>query len=130
MEKLGGRIRGPSPLVNQWLDFCIQPARELPFKQGVFPGALPSTLEGTGVPSEALPKGAPKLVTNLISGIPPPEILHKCEFLEPLSEAALSDYAWLISTMEKPDRGLIKQIIATVFHATGMKLPSLRLEKR
>lgn len=126
LEKLGGRVRGPSPLIHQWLDFCLQPARDLPFKQGVFPGALPSALEK--VPCEVIPKGAPKLVTNLISGIPPPEILSKCEFLEPLSEAALSDYQWLLSTLEKPSRGLIQQTIATVFHATRMKLLSLGKE--
>lgn len=90
----------------------------------MFPGALPSALED--IPSEVLPKDAPKLVTNLVSGIPPPEILLKCEFLEPLSEEALSDYIWLISTMEKPGRGLIQQIFATVFHATRMKLLSVR----
>ncbi|KAL2901037.1 Spermidine/putrescine-binding periplasmic protein 1 [Bienertia sinuspersici] len=123
---LGGRIRGPSPLMHQWLDFCVQPARELPFKQGVFPGALPSTLEG--VPTEVLPKGAPKLPTNLISGVPPPEILDKCEFLEPLSEAALSDYKWLISTMKKPAREIIQQIFATVSNATRMKLLLWRKE--
>ncbi|XP_021725551.1 uncharacterized protein LOC110692785 isoform X2 [Chenopodium quinoa] len=124
MEKLGGRIRGPSPLIHQWLDFCLQPARELPFKQGVYPGSLPSALEN--VPSEVLPKGAPKLTTNLISGIPPPDILHKCEFLEPLSESALTDYEWLITTTEKPRHGFIQQIFTNAFHATKMKLPSLR----
>ncbi|XP_021855882.2 uncharacterized protein [Spinacia oleracea] len=126
MEKSGGRIRGPSPLIHQWLDFCLQPARELPFKQGVFPGALPSAL--VNVPSEVIPKGAPKLVTNLISGIPPPEILSKCEFLEPLSEVALSDYERLISSMKKTDHGLLQQIFGSVFHATRMKL--LSFEKR
>ncbi|XP_048500656.1 uncharacterized protein LOC104893138 isoform X3 [Beta vulgaris subsp. vulgaris] len=120
-ENLGGRIRGPSPLIHQWLDFCLQPARELPFKQGVFPGALPSALED--VPSQILLKGAPKLVTNLISGVPPPEILNNCEFLEPLSDDAFSDYEWLLSTMEKPGRGLIEKFFTTASHAK-MKLLS------
>ncbi|XP_057518788.1 uncharacterized protein LOC130799642 [Amaranthus tricolor] len=126
-EKLGGRIRGPSPLIHQWLDFCLQPARELPFKQGVFPGALPSALEN--VPAEVELKGAPELVTNLISGVPPPEILCKCEFLEPLSETALSDYKCLISSIEKPSNGLREQFFTPAIHAIRMKISSLRKEK-
>ncbi|KAL9230744.1 hypothetical protein vseg_006056 [Gypsophila vaccaria] len=125
-ENLGGRIRGPSPLIHQWLDFCLQPARELPFKQGVFPGASPSALEV--LPSDAsavIPKGAPKLETNLVAGIPPPEILSKCEFLEPLSEAALSDYRWLISTMNRPGHGPVRQLFSVMFQATWTKLLAL-----
>lgn len=128
-EKFGGRIRGPSPLIHQWLEFCLQPARELPFKQGVFPGAIPSALDDT--PSEAskdLPKGAPKLVTNLIAGIPPPEILAKCEFLEPLSEAALSDYTWLISSMQRPGRRSIQQFFSGIFQGAWLKALQVKRE--
>ncbi|KAH9603530.1 hypothetical protein KSS87_006277 [Heliosperma pusillum] len=128
-ENLGGRIRGPSPLIYQWLDFCLQPARDLPFKQGVFPGASPTALEKLpSDPSKLLPKGAPKLVTNLVAGMPPPEILAKCEFLEPLSETALSEYRLLISTMEKPGHGHLRQFLFTTFQDTWSKFLSLRKE--
>lgn len=81
----------------------MQAARALPFKQEVIPGAAPSALESTPVemPKDLL-KGKPKLDTNLTVGVPPPEILARCEFLEPLSDDALSDYEWLINGMQKP----------------------------
>ncbi|GMY05097.1 Spermidine/putrescine-binding periplasmic protein 1 [Fagus crenata] len=92
-NRIGGRVRGPSPLIHQWIEFCLQAARALPFKQEVIPGASPSALESAQVevPTE-LTKGKPRLDTNLIAGVPPPEILARCEFLEPLSDCTLSDY--------------------------------------
>lgn len=96
-------MRGPSPLIHQWIEFCLQPVRALPFKQEVIPGATPSFLEAVvpvEVPKEVT-KGRPKLDTNLIAGVPPPEIMSKCEFLEPLSDATLLDYEWLISSIQK-----------------------------
>lgn len=135
MEEVGGRIRGPSPLIHQWLEFCLQPARELPFKQGVFSGASPSALTDddgliTSQAAEDLPKGAPKLMTNLIAGVPPPEILAKCEFLQPLSESTLSDYKQIISTLGKPRHGLIQQFFSNVLHATWLKQLVFRRENR
>ncbi|XP_057965140.1 uncharacterized protein LOC131155768 [Malania oleifera] len=116
-SRMGGRLRGPSPLIHQWIEFCLQGARALPFKQEVIPGATPSALEHATV---ELPhqhtKGKPKLETNLIAGAPPPEILSKCEFLEPLSDAALSDCQWLIAGMHKPDgHGLIHGVRHSLF---------------
>ncbi|KAB5564325.1 hypothetical protein DKX38_004379 [Salix brachista] len=110
-NQIGGRIRGPSPLIHQWIEFCLQAARALPFKQEVIPGASPSAIDSSfiEVPKE-LTKGKPKLDTNLIDGVPPPEILTRCEFLEPLPEATLSDYKLLIRTMQIPDPGLIHRI--------------------
>ena len=135
MEEVGGRIRGPSPLIHQWLEFCLQTARELPFKQGVFSGASPSALTDdngliTSQASEDLPKGAPKLMTNLIAGVPPPEILAKCEFLQPLSESTLSDYKQIISTLGKPRHGLIQQFFSNVLRATWLKQLVFRRENR
>lgn len=108
-NRIGGRVRGPSPLIHQWIEFCLQAARALPFKQEVIPGASPSALESAQVevPTE-LTKGKPRLDTNLIAGVPPPEILARCEFLEPLSDCTLSDYQSLIATMQKPRQGLIQ----------------------
>ncbi|XP_050272754.1 uncharacterized protein LOC126715938 [Quercus robur] len=108
-NQIGGRVRGPSPLIHQWIEFCLQAARALPFKQEVIPGASPSALESAQVKMPAeFTKGKPRLDTNLIAGIPPPEILARCEFLEPLSDSALSEYQSLISTMQKPGHGLIQ----------------------
>ncbi|XP_071724730.1 uncharacterized protein [Rutidosis leptorrhynchoides] len=102
--EIGGRVRGPSPVIHQWIEFCLQAARSLPFKQEVIPGASPSALENglIEIPRE-LTDGKPKLDTNLIAGVPPPEILARCEFLEPLSDSTLSDYRELIGSMQNLD---------------------------
>ncbi|XP_063938828.1 uncharacterized protein LOC108199705 isoform X2 [Daucus carota subsp. sativus] len=124
-EKIGGRVRGPSPLVHQWLEFCLQSERALPFKEEVVPGASPSALEGTPVESTVeLHKNKPKLDSNLIGGAPPEEILKRCEFLEPLSDATLSDYQWLIDHMQKPNHGLVEKIqhyVSGIFHRFQQK---------
>ncbi|GMH09140.1 hypothetical protein Nepgr_010980 [Nepenthes gracilis] len=113
-RKVGGRSRGPSPLIHQWLDFCLQAAREVPFKREVVPGSSPYLLERIPSPEvskELVVECMPKLETNLIAGVPPPEILVKCEFLEPLSEATVSDYQLLISSIkQKPGHYLIQRI--------------------
>ncbi|KAK9144122.1 hypothetical protein Sjap_004025 [Stephania japonica] len=107
-SSVGGRIRGPSPLIHQWIEFCTQAARALPFKQEVIPGATALSLDtNSSDRAQELMKGKPKLDTNLIAGVPPPEILAKCEFMEPLSDAALEDYKWLIASMDKPGNSLI-----------------------
>ncbi|KAH9668132.1 spermidine/putrescine-binding periplasmic protein [Citrus sinensis] len=110
-KQIGGRVRGPSPLIHQWIEFCLQTARALPFKQEVIPGTSPSALESTLVklPGELL-KGKPSLDTNLIAGVPPAEILARCDFLEPLSEATLSDYEWLVANLQKPAHVLMKRV--------------------
>lgn len=111
-DQIGGRTRGPSPLIHQWIEFCLQTARGLPFQQQIIPGASPFALESISVEgTQESTKGRPKLETNLVAGVPPPEILSRCEFLEPLSEKALEDYQWLISCMQKPAHGLIKSIL-------------------
>ncbi|KAL5550790.1 hypothetical protein UlMin_000966 [Ulmus minor] len=126
-NRIGGRIRGPSPLIHQWIEFCLQAARAVPFKQEVIPGASPSALENPPVelPKE-LTKGKPRLDTNLIAGVPPPDILAKCEFLEPLSDSTLSDYQWLVASIQKSDRGLIHKMhhfISLLIHNFWLKLP-------
>ncbi|XP_024038901.1 uncharacterized protein LOC18041584 [Citrus clementina] len=110
-KQIGGRVGGPSPLIHQWIEFCLQTARALPFKQEVIPGASPSALESTLVklPEELL-EGKPSLDTNLIAGVLPAEILARCEFLEPLSEATLSDYEWLVVNLQKPAPVLMKRV--------------------
>ncbi|KAH7687149.1 Bacterial periplasmic spermidine/putrescine-binding protein [Dioscorea alata] len=109
-DRLGGRVRGPSPLIHQWFEFCLQTARGLPFQQEVIPGASPSFIEQ--IPDGKLDDSTdrrPKLDTNLINGIPPPEILAKCEFLEPLPKKTLEDYQWLMANLQKPGYGWIQE---------------------
>ncbi|XP_020573927.1 uncharacterized protein LOC110035242 [Phalaenopsis equestris] len=108
-DRIGGRVRGPSPLIHQWIEFCLQTARALPFRQEVISGASPFALEHLPMERIEPVKGKPKLDTNLVDGVPPPEILEKCEFLEPLSEKALDDYKWLVSFMQKPHGSLFRQ---------------------
>ncbi|KAM7493652.1 hypothetical protein LguiB_028261 [Lonicera macranthoides] len=126
-DRIGGRVRGPSPLVHQWIDFCLQPHRALPFKQEVVPGASPSALESAPINrSQGLDKNKPKLDTNLVAGVPPPEILGKCEFLEPLSDATLSDYRWLMESMQKPRHGSVQGVqdfVRLVVQKISAKVP-------
>ena len=116
-ENVGGRVRGPSPLAFQWLDFCLQPARAATFQNDVFVGASPLHFTETAEPenhkvsvtsdistSEEIAKlkesddSRMSMKTNIVQGMPPPDIIAKSEFLEPLSEKALADYQWLMST--------------------------------
>ncbi|VVB00251.1 unnamed protein product [Arabis nemorensis] len=112
-EQIGGRVRGPSPLIQQWIEFCLQPARSLPFTREVIPGASPSALEGLLVSEpEETKKDRTKLDTNLVSGVPHPDILSKCEFLEPLPEATLLEYRLLIDSVKKQSQepGLVEKL--------------------
>ncbi|XP_057821400.2 uncharacterized protein LOC131034065 isoform X2 [Cryptomeria japonica] len=120
-DKVGGRIRGPSPIINQWFDFCLRPARATPFQQNVFPGSSPLFLIDKSVDvkneDDLLPKGPTNAMqtavvekgesefdTNLVAGMPPADILQKCEFLEPLSAKAKLDYEWLL-TQRREEEG-------------------------
>lgn len=125
--KIGGRIRGPSPVIHQWIEFCLQTARAFPFREEIIPGASPSAIGGVLCSVEAPEeqtkgkgkgkgKGKPKLETNLIAGIPPPDILDRCEFLEPLSDATLSDYERLIASLERPNQALRRCILSMKQH--------------
>lgn len=118
---MGGRVHGPSPLVFQWLDFCLQPARAVTFQKDVFVGASPLYLSAsedhiTETPTQSGNKleqvrdqgtssseekkvaanAGGKIETNIVDGMPPQEIVAKSEFLEPLSEKAVADYQWLL----------------------------------
>ncbi|CAH8311446.1 unnamed protein product [Eruca vesicaria subsp. sativa] len=126
VEALGGRVRGPSPLIHQWIEFCLQPARSLPFTREVIPGASPSAIEGPLVREpEETKKSRAKLDTNLVSGVPPPEILSKCEFLEPLPEATLLKYRLLIDTVRKQRDGHgLKEKLQDIFSSLRTKLHS------
>ncbi|XP_048131759.1 uncharacterized protein LOC115728990 isoform X2 [Rhodamnia argentea] len=111
-NQIGGRIRGPSPLIHQWIEFCLQSGRALPFQQGVLPGAVPLAINSPVIetPKEFANVNRPKLDTNLVAGVPPPHILNRCEFLEPLPEAMVSDYEWLIRSMQTSGPGFIERL--------------------
>lgn len=109
-DNIGGRVRGPSPLVHQWIDFCLQPERAVSFLGKVIPGASPLVLENPIRESGNPTKGRPKLDTNLVSSIPPPDILSRCEFLEPLPEETVYDYRWLIDSIKKPNHSLMQRL--------------------
>ncbi|RDX87009.1 spuE, partial [Mucuna pruriens] len=127
-NRIGGRIRGPSPLIHQWIEFCLQSARALPFKQEVIPGASPCHLQGhsANVPVE-LTKGRPRLKGNLVDGAPPPDILERCEFLEPLSNSTLSDYHCLLTSIQEPGHGLIHKMYHYILSV--LKISNSKLEQ-
>lgn len=77
----------------------------------MIPGASPSLLQvhSANLPVE-LTKGRPRLNTNLIDGAPPPDIIEKCEFLEPLSESTLSDYRWLLASIQESGHGMMHKM--------------------
>ncbi|KAG6399460.1 hypothetical protein SASPL_140941 [Salvia splendens] len=109
-DQIGGRIRGASPLVQQWVEFCLQSERALPFKEEVVAGASPVSLKAPVEQPVERKKGRPKLETNLVGNVPPADILSKCELLEPLSEDALCDYEWLINSLPKPSHSLVTRL--------------------
>ncbi|OIS97507.1 PREDICTED: uncharacterized protein LOC109232944 [Nicotiana attenuata] len=119
-DQIGGRVRGPSPVVHQWIEFCLQAER---FKDDVVPGASPNALESPVKVSEKLTRGRPKLETNLIAGVPPSDILAKCELLEPLPENALSDYQWLINSVRKPELSLVESLKSHILSLAHSFLP-------
>ncbi|KAL0372006.1 UNVERIFIED_CONTAM: Spermidine/putrescine-binding periplasmic protein 1 [Sesamum calycinum] len=126
-DQIGGRVRGPSPLVEQWVEFCLQPERALPFKEEIIAGASPISLKSTVEGPQERRNGRPELDTNLISNIPPAEILSRCELLEPLSEDTLSDYQWLIQSLPKPHHSIMNRLtrsISSTFPAFWSKLQS------
>ncbi|OMO93735.1 Bacterial periplasmic spermidine/putrescine-binding protein [Corchorus olitorius] len=123
-NRIGGRVRGPSPVIHQWVEFCLQAARALPFKQGVIPGASPSAMESVPFKlPEELTKDKPKLDTNLVAGVPPPEILERCEFLEPLPDRTLEDYQRLIDNIPKSEVSFMRIIehISSVIRTLRLK---------
>ncbi|KAJ7011008.1 hypothetical protein NC653_001441 [Populus alba x Populus x berolinensis] len=66
----GAKLEDRPSVVHEWIELRLQAARALPFKQEVIPGATPSDI---GVPNE-LAKCKPKLGTNLIAEVHPPDI--------------------------------------------------------
>ncbi|KAL3675307.1 hypothetical protein R1sor_025255 [Riccia sorocarpa] len=111
--KVGGRIRGPSPLVPQWLDFCLQFARANSFKGDVIVGASPLALaesSTTETSSSGSAGRGQELGLEKAQFVPTDlpknshEVSRKNEFLEPLSPAALEDFKWLLSTSSELSR--------------------------
>ncbi|CAN4075823.1 unnamed protein product [Withania somnifera] len=122
-DQIGGRVRGPSPAVHQWIEFCLQAER---YKDDVVPGASPNTLESPVKVSEKLNRVRIKLETNLIVGIPPSDILAKCELIEPLPEKALSEYQWLINSVTKPELSLAESLSNRILSLAHSFLPKVQ----
>lgn len=148
-SKIGSRVYGASPLTHQWFDFCLQPARGLPFEQGVFVGASPlnvlkedcevlvgkhrsvDDISGRAMEDILLAGNSrtngPAMDTNMIEGMPPEYSLQKSELLEPLSEKAVVEYRWLFS--QAAEQGnfregmleIVKQFVKVVSSRSGKK---------
>jgi hypothetical protein len=96
-------VKSPSPIIHQQLDFCLQRARDLPFRELVVPGSSPLYLKQSVLNKakrEEKDEGQPKLDTNLIEGR-----YLRGEFLEPLSDKVPR---WLHSNMQKPHFGAFR----------------------
>ncbi|KAL2547980.1 putrescine-binding periplasmic protein-related [Forsythia ovata] len=110
-DRIGGRVRGPSPPLYQWIEFCLQPERALPFKKEAIVGASPITLEAPIEELQEVTKGRLKLDTNLVANVPPAEILARCELLEPLSDDAISEYQWLLGNLQKSNHNMSSSLL-------------------
>eukprot|EP00850_Spirogloea_muscicola_P016639 SM000136S00185 [mRNA] locus=s136:236230:239644:- [translate_table: standard] len=126
-DKVGGRIRGPSPLISQWIEFCLQPARALNFKEEVYVGASPLLLTWPQAGStQTSPADAsagmvyqerPRIDSNLVQGMPPPDILERSEFLQPLSDKLVEQYKIVLEKVglakPLPSRGIDERLMST-----------------
>ncbi|KAG6543404.1 hypothetical protein Mapa_015320 [Marchantia paleacea] len=149
--KVGGRVRGPSPLCHQWLDFCLQSARATSFKEDVFVGASPLVLAGKScgeIPSSESVDYA-DISLEQVSNVkrdesaesdeenPPSSTMMedslshnpigRNEFLEPLSPTARDDFKWLLSrSAELPKSGLksLAQKFQNLFSSTRRTIGS------
>eukprot|EP00850_Spirogloea_muscicola_P021421 SM000249S08232 [mRNA] locus=s249:182713:186126:+ [translate_table: standard] len=137
-DKVGGRIRGPSPLISQWIEFCLQPARALNFKQEVYVGASPLLLTWPQAgstqtsPADAsagmVDQEQPRIDSNLVQGMPPPDILERSEFLQPLSDKLVEQYKIVLEKvgLAKPlaSRGIYEWLMSTL---SRTRFPWLRI---
>lgn len=80
------------------------------------------------MPKELAKVNRPKLDTNLVAGAPPPHILNRCEFLEPLPDATVSDYEWLIRSMQTSGPGFIERLLHKM--SVVMRVLQLRLHAK
>jgi len=120
MKKLGGRLRGPSPLISQWFDFCLQPAREVALARDAFAAFSPLSLTREPPPrnasheklkSEASKEAHTQAVKDLtaLRTVGPDGALRYSPipegsaFLGPMSESLQEDYKWVVDSM-KPEK--------------------------
>ena len=85
---------GPSPLLDRWIDFSLQPGR-MDSSRGIRTGGSPLMLHKAT--QLECPPGHPSRVKDKRPGMqggatPNPEIIGKSEFLLPLSETAVQQY--------------------------------------
>jgi hypothetical protein len=96
----GGHMQqGPSPILPSWLEFGLMPARKGSLA-GLRTGASPLLLPAEFVPAwRAGPALLGREQLRLGSGgsfLPPPEVLRRSEFLEPLDDDTLELYGRLL----------------------------------
>ncbi|MCO5562492.1 hypothetical protein L7F22_016119 [Adiantum nelumboides] len=142
-KKIGSRVYAASPLIHQWFDFCLQPERSLPFKQGIFTGVSPLfylkgdsktkagkqgfTIDTLAITMQRSWEGikndtpGPAMDTNMSEGLPPKHCLERSELLETLSDKAVAEYQWLLSQTPKQDRFRKKLVekVKTFFTLSG-----------
>ncbi|KAJ7558367.1 hypothetical protein O6H91_04G036000 [Diphasiastrum complanatum] len=153
-DKVGSRIRGPSPLTFQWLDFCLQPARALSFKGGLFAGDSPlllakqnwccinsceeskedsqaSACEESKEDSQAsgevvVPKASNQITHDKLEGFMSQESIERSEFIEPLSKQAMDDYEWLLSDNPQVEGwpNDLWELLKGAFQLSWSKVPS------
>lgn len=85
---------GPSPILDRWIDFSLQPGR-MDSSRGIRTGGSPLMLHKAT--QLECPAGGPMHVKDKRPGMqagatPRPEIMGKSEFLLPLSETAIQQY--------------------------------------
>ncbi|GJP41209.1 hypothetical protein CLOM_g883 [Closterium sp. NIES-68] len=137
IPKAAWRNRGPSPLIGQWMKFCLQPARAVPLQREIFsafsPTLLPSshpllamdpadkastkahstTTSTTTSPSSTTGPSSTTSPSSTSSsdgsGLPAPAILAVSEFLEPLDGRAQEELNVVLQGGERGEGGQGKQ---------------------
>lgn len=117
MKKLGGRLKGPSPLISQWMDFCLQPSREAALARDAFSAFSPLVLTREPLPKDAshenLKRDASKeahkqavkdlaalRALGLDGALQHSPIPEGSAFLGPMSASLQEDYKWVVQSLK------------------------------
>lgn len=129
LKKLGGRLKGPSPLISEWFDFCLQPSREVALARDAFAAFSPLSLAREqpqrdpaheNLKREASKEAHKQAITDLAAlrtvgtdgALPHSPIPEGSSFLGPMSETLQEDYKWVVESM-KPDKSQHQGIISS-----------------
>ncbi|KAG6489923.1 hypothetical protein ZIOFF_051204 [Zingiber officinale] len=100
-DQIGGRVRGPSPLIHQWIEFCLQIARALPFHQEVVPFYLRLTIKKSSERPEEPDRKKSIKAPGTLRGVPNKAILLENRFVTPMSWHTLMIYKNLRVTFDE-----------------------------